>query len=385
MFEDDPDDGRIFDAADDPDDPTAFRTDHGIDLADSLNQPDPVPPEDLCISLRFRGCRGNDEIVVKENPFISILFCVIKIALRGLGPLFFMRMGKGGVAVKIRKVFTQKNPCLVILVCLTVLPAVLWAQSMGEVGLKPGRTPVYPYRVIRSYPHDRQAFTQGLVYEGGSFYEGTGLHGRSSLRKVDPVSGRIMKEIRLESSHFGEGITVFGDRIVQLTWLSHVGFVYDKTSFRLLKTFAYPQEGWGITHDGERLIMSDGTSVLRFLDPKDFREVATLGVHDERGAVTGLNELEYVQGVIYANIWPTDRIAVIHPRTGRVEAWMDLKGLLGKTDSQGVDVLNGIAYDARGDRLFVTGKLWPKVFEIQSAFRPRQPRRTGAKAAESSR
>ena len=251
--------------------------------------------------------------------------------------------------------------------------------------MKPGRTLVSPYRVIRSYPHDRQAFTQGLVYEGGFFYEGTGLHGRSSLRKVDPVSGRILKEIRLEPSHFGEGITVFGDRIVQLTWLSHMGFVYDKTSFRLLKTFAYPQEGWGVTHDGERLIMSDGTSVLHFLDPNDFREVATVGVHDERGPVTGLNELEYVQGVIYANVWPTDRIAVIHPRTGRVEAWMDLKGLLGKTDSQGVDVLNGIAYDARGDRLFVTGKLWPKVFEIQSAFRPRQQGRKGSKAAESSR
>ena len=181
-----------------------------------------------------------------------------------------------------------------------------------------------------SYPHDRQAFTQGIVYEGGFFYEGTGLHGRSSLRKVDPVSGRFLKEIRLEPSHFGEGITIFGDRIVQLTWLSHMGFVYDKTSFRLLKTFTYPQEGWGVTHDGERFIMSDGTSVLHIVDPKDFREVATVGVHDERGPVTGLYELEYVQGVIYANIWPTDRIAVIHPRTGRVEAWMDLKGLLGR-------------------------------------------------------
>lgn len=284
-----------------------------------------------------------------------------------------------------KEFFIFKIPGWAILVCLTILPVVLWAQSAVAEGLKPGRTHVYPYRVIRSYPHDRQAFTQGLVYEGGFFYEGTGLHGRSSLRKVDPASGRILKEIRLELSHFGEGITVFGDRIVQLTWLSHVGFVYDKTSFSLLNTFTYPQEGWGVTHDGERLIMSDGTSVLHFLDPKDFREVATLGVHDERGPVTGLNELEYVQGVIYANVWPTDRIAIIHPRTGRVEAWMDLKGLLGKTDSQGVDVLNGIAYDVPGNRLFVTGKLWPKVFEIQSAFRPRLRGRTGSKAAQSSR
>ena len=296
-----------------------------------------------------------------------------------------MLMSKGGVAVKIRMAFTPKNPGWAMLICLTVLPAVLWAQSAGDEGLKPGRTHVYPYRVIRSYPHDRQAFTQGLVYEDGFFYEGTGLHGRSSLRKVNPTSGRILKETRLEKSHFGEGITVFGNRIVQLTWLSHVGFVYDKTSFRLLNTFTYPREGWGVTHDGERLIMSDGTSVLHFLDPKDFREVAVLGVHDERGPVTGLNELEYVQGVIYANVWPTDRIAIINPRTGRVDAWMDLKGLLGKTDSQGVDVLNGIAYDAGGDRLFVTGKLWPKVFEIQSAYQPRRPGRTGSKAGEWSR
>jgi glutaminyl-peptide cyclotransferase len=303
----------------------------------------------------------------------------------GIGPLCFIRVGKGGITVKHKKVFTLKNPVWVTLVCLAVLPVVQWAQSADGEGLKPGRTPLSPYRVIRSYPHDRQAFTQGLVFEAGFFYEGTGLRGRSSLRKVDPVSGRILKEIRLEPSHFGEGITVFGNRIVQLTWQSHVGFVYDKNSFRLLRTFAYPQEGWGVTHDGERLIRSDGTSILYFLDLNDFREVATVGVHDERGPVAGLNELEYVQGVIYANVWPTDRIAVIHPRTGRVEAWMDLKGLLGKRDSQGVDVLNGIAYDNRSDRLFVTGKLWPKVFEIQSSFRPRQQGRKGSKAAESSR
>jgi glutamine cyclotransferase len=289
------------------------------------------------------------------------------------------------VSAKISRAFTQKNSGWAILVCLTVLLVVPWAQSAGDEGLKPGRTPVYNYRVIRSYPHDRQAFTQGLVYEGSFFYEGTGLHGRSSLRKVDPASGRILKEIRLEPSHFGEGITIFGDQIVQLTWLSHVGFVYDKTSFSLLKRFTYPQEGWGITHDGERLIISDGTSVLHFVDPKDFREIATIRVHDERGPVTGLNELEYLQSAIYANVWPTDRIAVIDPRTGRIKAWIDLKGLLDEKDSRGVDVLNGIAYDARGDRLFVTGKLWPKVFEIQSAFRPRLQGQKNSKAAESSR
>jgi glutamine cyclotransferase len=262
---------------------------------------------------------------------------------------------------------TRKKIAVVMMgFCLTFLPFLSWAQNFGSEGSKTDGTPVYHYRVIRSYPHDRQAFTQGLVYEGGFFYEGTGLNGQSSLRKVDPVSGRILKEVRLAPSHFGEGITIFGNRIVQLTWKSRIGFVYDKNSFHLVKTFNYPGEGWGITYDGKRLIMSDGTSVLHFLDPKDFREVATLGVRDQKGPVTGLNELEYVHGFIYANVWPTERIAVIDPRNGRIKVWIDLKGLLGKTDSQGVDVLNGIAYDAQGDRLFVTGKLWPKMFEIES-------------------
>lgn len=267
----------------------------------------------------------------------------------------------------------KKNAVLLIFLFLTLLPIPSRGQSDGGERLKTGRTPVYPYRVIRSYPHDRQAFTQGLVYEGGFFYEGTGLYGRSSLRKMEPLSGRILKEVRLEPSYFGEGVTIFGDRIAQLTWKSRVGFVYDKASFRILQRFTYPREGWGITHDGKNLIMSDGTPVLRFLSPNNFREIATLGVHDERGPVTGLNELEYLQGAIYANVWPTDRIAVIDPATGRITAWIDLQGLLGEKDSRGVDVLNGIAYDARNDRLFVTGKLWPKIFEIKTESRPKSP------------
>ena len=279
----------------------------------------------------------------------------------------------------------KKNAVWLIFLYLTLLPVPSWGQSDGGEGLKTGRTPVYHYRVIRSYPHDRRAFTQGLVYEGGFFYEGTGLHGRSSLRKVEPTSGRILKEVRLEPSLFGEGVTIIGDRIVQLTWLSRVGFVYEKTSFRILQRFTYTREGWGITHDGKRLIMSDGTSVLRFLSPKNFREISTLGVHDEKGLVTGLNELEYLQGAIYANVWPTDRIAVIDPRTGRIKAWIDLQGLLGEKDSRGVDVLNGIAYDARNDRLFVTGKLWPRVFEIRSEFQPSLPGRTEGRASETFR
>jgi glutamine cyclotransferase len=249
--------------------------------------------------------------------------------------------------------------------CLCLMPFVLRAQEQGVEQRISGRADLYHYRVVRSYPHDRGAFTQGLVYDGGFFYEGTGLHGRSSLRKVDPVSGRVLKEIGLSLSHFGEGVTVLGDRIFQITWQSQVGFVYDKTSFRLLRKFSYAHEGWGITHDGKRLIMSDGTSVLHLLDPKDLHETGTLRVRDNHGPVEGLNELEYVRGAIYANVWPTDDIVVIDSRTGRVTAWIDLRGLLAKEDLHGVDVLNGIAYDAEGDRLFVTGKFWPKLFEIK--------------------
>ncbi len=252
-----------------------------------------------------------------------------------------------------------------ILLCLALCAVLFPLHGGAAAGQLPGKTPWYGYRVIRSTPHDRQAFTQGLFYADGFLYEGTGLHGRSSLRKVDPASGRVLKEIRLEPSHFGEGITAFGDRIVQITWQSRLGFVYDKKSFRLLKRFTYPHEGWGITHDGKRLIMSDGTAVLHLLDPTDFRETATLAVYDDQGPVEGLNELEYVRGAIYANLWPTDQIVVIDPGTGRVKARIDLRGLLPPGEAPGADVLNGIAYDAGGDRLFVTGKLWPKVFEVK--------------------
>jgi glutamine cyclotransferase len=249
--------------------------------------------------------------------------------------------------------------------CLFLPSVFLWAQGQGMEGKVPGKAGLRDYRVVRSYPHDRGAFTQGLVYDGGFLYEGTGLYGRSTLRKVDPVSGRVLKKIGLLPSYFGEGVTVFGDQIFQITWQSRIGFVYDKASFGMLRKFSYAHEGWGITHDGKQLIMSDGTSMLHLLDPKDLHETGTVQVRDNRGPVEGLNELEYVRGAIFANVWPTDYIAVIHPRTGRVNAWIDLTGLLAKEDSQGVDVLNGIAYDAGGDRLFVTGKFWPKLFEIK--------------------
>lgn len=220
----------------------------------------------------------------------------------------------------------------------------------------------YKYQVVNAYPHDRSAFTQGLAFEDGFLYEGTGLYGASTLRKVELESGAILQRRMLAANYFGEGITVFGDRIIQLTWRSGVGFVYDKDSFALLHAFNYSTEGWGITHDGKRLIMSDGTPTLRFLDPQTFEQVGRIRVFDTEGSVTGINELEYVKGQVYANIWPTERIAMISPRTGQVTGWIDLEDL---GPHAGNNVLNGIAYDSEAERLFVTGKLWPQVFEIE--------------------
>jgi glutamine cyclotransferase len=226
--------------------------------------------------------------------------------------------------------------------------------------------PVYTYNIVNTYPHDRNAFTQGLVFENGVLYEGTGRFGRSTLRRVELETGEVLQIHELPAQFFGEGITIYGSKVIQLTWQSNVGFVYDKNSFELLQEFNYSTEGWGITHDGKRLIMSDGTSTLHFLDPQTFEGIGQLGVFDNDGPVNRLNELEYVQGEIYANVWQTDRIARIAPGTGQVIGWIELGGLLSPEDhSESVSVLNGIAYDAENDRLFVTGKLWPKLFEIE--------------------
>jgi glutamine cyclotransferase len=230
----------------------------------------------------------------------------------------------------------------------------------------PDDIPVYTYQVVNTYPHDPDAFTQGLVFEDGFLYEGTGRYGRSALRKVDLHTGNVLQSRELAQQYFGEGVTIYGNRIIQLTWRSHVGFIYDKGSFDLLQNFTYLNEGWGITHDGTHLIMSTGTSKLYFLNPETFKKKGQVTVYDSHGPVTSLNELEYVRGEIYANVWQTDRIARIDPGTGQVVGWIDLTGLLSPDDhSDPVDVLNGIAYDAADDRLFVTGKLWPKLFEIK--------------------
>jgi glutamine cyclotransferase len=233
-------------------------------------------------------------------------------------------------------------------------------------GAPPPQTPVYGYRIVHAFPHDRNAFTQGLEYRGGFLYEGTGLNGRSSLRKVELESGKVIQEISVDSQYFGEGITLVDQRIVELTWRSHRGFVYDRDTFHLIRNFDYPGEGWGLTNDGRQIYMSDGTAQIRCWDPATLAETRRFTVHDGASPVESLNELEYVRGEIYANVWTTDRIARIDPKDGRVSGWIDLSGLLPEAEkTEGADVLNGIAYDSLGDRLFVTGKLWPKVFEIQ--------------------
>jgi glutamine cyclotransferase len=227
---------------------------------------------------------------------------------------------------------------------------------------------VYTYRTVDVLPHDPTAFTQGLVYQDGVFYEGTGLRGQSTLRRVDPATGQVLQGIRLPDQYFGEGIAVLGDRLFQITWQENVGIIYDKDSFELLGTWNYAGEGWGLTTDGQRLIMSDGSHELRFLDPDTLTEVGRVPVLDGDGQpVLRLNELEWVEGEVWANVWQTDLIARIDPATGRLLGWIDLAGLLPDEDraAQRVDVLNGIAYDAATGRLFVTGKWWPKVFEIE--------------------
>jgi glutamine cyclotransferase len=235
-------------------------------------------------------------------------------------------------------------------------------------------TPVESYRVAHVYPHDRSAFTQGLVFVNGMLYEGTGLRGRSSIRMVDLNTGKVLQEHNLPAQYFGEGLTDWKNNLVELTWQAHIGFVYDRFSFRVLRTFTYPWEGWGLTHDSRHLILSDGTSTLHLLDPATFQPVGQIKVTDNGKAVLNLNELEYIHGEIYANVWQTDKIARISPATGKVIAWIDLAGLLPVVERRNSDaVLNGIAYDSKQNRLFVTGKLWPKLFEIKVV--PANPRR----------
>jgi len=226
--------------------------------------------------------------------------------------------------------------------------------------------PVRSYKIVASYPHDPKAFTEGLEYSDGYLYESTGLNGESSIRKVDLVTGAVLKSMPLSTVYFGEGITFFGGHLFQLTYTSGIGFLCDAKTWQPLSNFHYPGEGWALTHDDKRLIMSDGSSALRFLDPATQHELGRVVVREGTRPVTNVNELEYIEGEVWANVWQTEMIARIDPRSGQVNSWVDLSGLLQKAGpAPDADVLNGIAYDAQKKRIFVTGKRWPKLFEIR--------------------
>ena len=223
----------------------------------------------------------------------------------------------------------------------------------------------YTYNIVNTYPHDTNAFTEGLFYADGFLYESTGLNGASSLRRVDLTTGNVLQEAIVPSQDFGEGITIVNETIIQLTWQSHIGFIYDKTTFTLMGNFSYTTEGWGLAFDGKQLIMSDGTDNLYFLDPVTFQRTGQIQVYDGYNTVVNINELEYINGDIYANIWQTNTIAIINPYTGQVKAWIDLTGLPSENNSNPNAVLNGIAYDHITNRLFVTGKDWPSLYQIE--------------------
>ncbi|HWO01199.1 MAG TPA: glutaminyl-peptide cyclotransferase [Blastocatellia bacterium] len=235
--------------------------------------------------------------------------------------------------------------------------------ASGTIQLAPRQL---TYEVVNSYPHDPNAYLQGLVWYDNGFYESTGLYGRSTLRRVEFPSGRVVKSIDLASSLFGEGLALIGDNLIQLTWQAHRGFVYDRESFKLLREFSYDTEGWGLTYDGKNLILSDGSSDLTYLDPQTYEPLRKVQVTMNGRPITELNELEYIDGEIWANVWQTDLILLIDPASGQVKSFLNLKGILAPSDRKGTeDVLNGIAYDSEHKRIFVSGKLWPRLFEIR--------------------
>ncbi|HEU4510685.1 MAG TPA: glutaminyl-peptide cyclotransferase [Pyrinomonadaceae bacterium] len=262
-----------------------------------------------------------------------------------------------------------RNGVLAVALFMTFSGCNTPANDGGAKVEPPVKTPVVPkygYQILNIWPHDSNAFTQGLILVDGKLLESTGQEGSSSLRRVELETGKILKKVDVPVPYFAEGITVLNGKIYQLTWQHQMGFIYDLQSFERVGDFRYQGEGWGLTTDGSSLIMSDGSNRLRFIDPASFRVTKIINVMDGATPVDALNELEFVQGEIYANIWHQDRIAVVDPQNGRVKAWIDLTGLIPEDElSDEEAVLNGIAYDQSTNRLFVTGKLWPRLFEIK--------------------
>lgn len=251
-------------------------------------------------------------------------------------------------------------------VALTLLMFTLTGRRPGFAAWQGGTSlPVFGYTVVHTYPHDHDAFTQGLQVVDGVFYEGTGLNGKSSIRKVKIETGEVLQKRDVPQQYFGEGITVRGSELFQLTWQSGVALVYDRQTFTPKRQHKYTGEGWGLTQDKSSLIMSDGSEYIRFIDPAGFKEKSRVRVTAAGAPLKNLNELEYVKGEIYANVWQTDYVARIDPESGKVNGYIDFRGLLTAREREGTDVLNGIAYDEATDRLFITGKLWPRVFEVR--------------------
>jgi len=261
-----------------------------------------------------------------------------------------------------KKLFIIGAALLILIVLLVGLFVAL--SNLGKSANNGGPLQ-YTYSVIHIYPHDVNAFTEGLVWSDGYLYESTGLYGSSTLRRVDLATGKVLKEFSLGSQYFGEGITIVNDSIIQLTWQEHLGFVYDKASFALLKDFAYSTEGWGLTYNGTYLIMSDGSNHLYFLNPLTFQRVGQVQVLDGSSPVTNINELEYVNGDVFANIFLQQKIAIINIQTGQIKAWIDLTGIQDTSGFNSEMVLNGIAYNNQSNQLFITGKDWPSLFEIK--------------------
>jgi glutaminyl-peptide cyclotransferase len=251
--------------------------------------------------------------------------------------------------------------CIIVAAVLAGVLAV--ALNCNQAGNRQAEAPVnYSYSVVNTYPHDIQAYTEGLIFDGGWLYESTGITSESSLRKVDLQTGKVLQQYNLSSGIFGEGLAAVGDSLVQLTWRNHVGYVYDKATFGLQRSFDVHGEGWGLTYDGQNLIMSNGSSTLTFLNPQTYQMLNQINVKNGDEPLTNINELEYINGSIYANIWHSMKIAIINPQTGQVTGIIDLTGIYEQPSYD--EVLNGIAYDAQNGRLFVTGKDWPNLYEI---------------------
>jgi len=258
------------------------------------------------------------------------------------------------------------HPLFRVALSILSLWALLMAPAPSQIFAAEKETPIWHYQVVNTYPHDPKAFCQGLAYSDGFLYEGTGLYGESSVRKVELETGKVLRMLRLNREIFGEGITLLGDKLYQLTWKNRRALVFRKEPLRYEKSLPYEGEGWGLTTDGEHLILSDGSSRLKFVDPENFQVVRSVIVRNQGRPVDQLNELEYVEGEIFANLWYSDYLVRISPTTGNVVGWVDLRGILDPSRRGNRDnVLNGIAYDTKGKRLFVTGKRWPKLFEIR--------------------